>query len=175
MPAKYQTERAFAKAVGISQSALRKTLRLDDCPVSAKGPWTMRDLRLLNAYRKHLQPDRAAEFNEQVKAAADGQVEPEGMSPARIVDLKLKTERLLLIRRQREILEGRYALVEDCVDVVRKLAGITIGRIAALPAKVSPTLEGLTAGEIMDALEKEIFDLRTILADETRYRPELSQ
>lgn len=163
MAHQYTSERAFAKAVGVSQSALRKTLRLEDCPVGVKGPWSAKDLDLLNRYRATQQEDRSAGHRESLATPISD------LGPVRLVDLKLKTERMLLVKRQREVLEGRHIPISQHLELVRNLAAMAAGRLAGLPASVAPMLVGLDAAEIQGELEKQVEAIRRHLSDPSNY------
>ena len=157
----YTSQRSFAAAAGVSAPALKKTLGLADCPVNAKPPWTDQDLEILKAYRQHLQEDRAAERNGEKKAAANSQGAPVAspMSAARIVDLKLKTERMLKTRIEREILEGKHVDRARVQHEIKQLIHSAKTAFVNLPKSITPRLDRGAERRVTDRVRQILQEL----------------
>lgn len=91
--------RALARAVPMSVSGLSKLLQRDGCPLDDSPPWTLTDLDLLRVFRSYLQENRAADAGKM-------------LTPGRLADWQLKTERMKKVKLEREILEGKYLHVQ---------------------------------------------------------------
>ena len=85
----YRSQRQFAAAIGISQPAVCKLLRRDDCPVRRWSPWTKRDLEAMRRWRANLQEDRSAIY------ADGGDAQLVDMSPEEFERLKASVDELV--------------------------------------------------------------------------------
>jgi HPt (histidine-containing phosphotransfer) domain-containing protein len=93
---KIKTQREMSDLMGVSAQTVSKWLKDPTCPIDVRPPWTRKDCEILTAWRNTLQADRA---------------NPD--DTARMVDVKLKLERMLKLKLERQILERSYISVDE--------------------------------------------------------------
>lgn len=93
----------LAGALGISRTAVRKMTAKPDCPVQGPGPWPSSKLEEVKRWRAELRSPPTG------TVAVPRDIE----STNRAVETKLKLERMLKVKLEREILQGEWVSRED--------------------------------------------------------------
>lgn len=158
--ANIRTWKALAAVENVPVDRVCVWRRRDDWPLSAKIPkngFTKANLKKLKDWRDGLQDDRSA-------TARNGEA-PVG-DPA-LVDIQKQKQRedMLYRRLTREILEGKYILVELHEAAVRGVAETFVGEINKALQKLPTVLVGLEPGEIESQLNIAFTEMRQAIHD----------
>ena len=146
------SRRALAKAIGKSESAVRKWLANPEWPFGQSPPWNIAKVK---AWAKRSLAPNPAETDADVAPAPSAAGVAKPLSAERQAKLRLTREKLKRARLDRALLEGR--LVDRAEVEAQRLARIQAVKAAllALP-RLAGRLVGMTESEISTVLEGEV-------------------
>lgn len=141
------TQTQLAETIGVSRQAVAKLLKHHDCPIGSTGPWQAADVRKFIEWHGTLQEDRSKPSSSQM---------PDGMTPGRAVEIRLKMERMKKVKLEREILERLYVARDEVEKGWTERATYFRASLENLPTTVAARLVGLEASEIEAELRTQI-------------------
>ncbi len=140
-----RSQRALAKALGVSPSTVTGWLKREDCPVKPRGPWSGRELELLSGWRRGLQEDRSGKGDdpgaERAGGGGGGSEAVPGPSQRHKVEVALKFQRMRKAKIEADEAEGRLIERHLLDQGLAGLAAMFVGQLEELEATLPSVLK----------------------------------
>lgn len=155
--------RGLAKALGKSDTAVRKWMMREDWPFALNPPWDVGQVRAWAEINLH--PDPAKVYRQKINYAKEGTGEYGEIGALTRAKIQVTLERAMYIRQERLFKAGKLI---DAGEVRRQwLAHIQAvkGQMIALPRSVSGELVGISQDRIEEVLTNRITEMLNDLAE----------